>query len=227
MISAEQRAEIRRLFFAEHWKVGTIAAELGVHPDTVRRAIDVESFKWGKQRRSSNGVTGPYLDFIRETLKHYPRLRATRIYEMIRARGYTGSVVQLRRAVRKLRPRTREAFLELRTFPGEQGQVDWAHFGTVPVGRARRRLSCFVMVLSHSRAMYLEFFFSQSLEDFLRGHVRGFSFFEGVPRVLLYDNLRSVVLERRRDAIRFHPRLLELCGHYHFQARPCRPARGN
>ena len=39
MISDEQRAKIRRLFFAEHWKVGTIAAELGVHHDTVHRTF--------------------------------------------------------------------------------------------------------------------------------------------------------------------------------------------
>jgi hypothetical protein len=80
--------------------------------------------------------------------------------------------------------------------------------------------------LSYSRALYLEFFFDQTLENFLRGHVRAFQDL-GVPRNLLYDNLRSAVLERRGDAIHFHPRLLELCAHYHFAAHPCRPARGN
>ena len=48
-----------------------------------------------------------------------------------------------------------------------------------------------------------------------------------VPRTVIYDNLRSVVLERHGDAVHFHPRLLELCAHYHFAPRPCRPARGN
>jgi hypothetical protein len=71
------------------------------------------------------------------------------------------------------------------------------------------------------------FFFDQSQESFLRGHVRAFSYFAGVPRVVLYDNLRSAVLERRGELVRFHPRLIELCSHYHFQARPCAPARGN
>lgn len=220
------RAEVRRLFFAEHWKVGTIAAELGLHPDTVRRALDTESFNRSKPARATR--LDSYLEFIRATLQRYPRLRATRLYQMIQGRGYEGSVVQLRRLVRRLRPvPQREAFLKLRTFPGEQGQVDWAHFGTVRIGRAQRRLSGFVMTLSYSRALALEFFFDQSLENFLRGHVRAFAQLGGVPRTLLYDNLRSAVLARHGDAIQFHPRLLELCAHYHFEPRPCRPRRGN
>ena len=114
MITPEQHTEIRRLFFAEHWKEGTIAAEMGVHADTVRRAINIESFKRGKSGLRER-LTDPYLDFIQETLKDHPRLRATRIFEMIRGRGYKGSVVQLRRVVRNLRPQAREAFLELCT----------------------------------------------------------------------------------------------------------------
>src|SRR4030095_11302631 len=54
-----------------------------------------------------------------------------------------------------------------------------------------------------------------------------FEFFGGVPRVLLYDNLKSAVLERAGDAIRFHPTLLELAAHYHYLPRPVAPARGN
>jgi hypothetical protein len=87
-------------------------------------------------------LTDPYLPFIRQTLEQYPQLRATRIYQMLQERGYQGSVVQLRRAVATLRPHRPEAFLRLHTFPAEQAQVDWAHFGQIMVGRARRRLSC-------------------------------------------------------------------------------------
>ena len=105
--------------------------------------------------------------------------------------------------------------------------VDWAHFGHVDIGRARRALSCFVMTLSYSRALYLEFFFDQTMENFLRGHVHAFDCWGGQPRVLLYDNLKSVVLERRGNRIQFHPRLIELSGHYHFAPRPCQVRAGN
>jgi transposase len=225
MISLEIRAEIRRYFYAEHWKIGTIARELGVHPDAVRQAIEVERFHPAPALRAS--LVDPYLAFVRETLQQHPRLRATRLYHMIQARGYRGSVVQLRRAVARIRPPAREPFLRLQTFPGEQAQVDWAHFGQVAVGRARRKLSCFVMTLSWSRALYLEFFFDQSMENFLRGHVRALEAFTGSPRVILYDNLKSAVLERRGQEIHFHPRLMELCAHYHFVARACQVRAGN
>ena len=225
MITPETRAQIRRYFYAEHWKVGTIATELDIHPDTVRNAIESERFKSMQPLRAS--VVDPYIDFIRQTMEQHPQLCATRVYQMVHDRGYNGSVVQLRRAVSRLRPHRREPFLQLQTFPGEQGQVDWAHFGHVMVGRARRALSCFVITLSYSRALYLEFFFDQTMENFLRGHVHAFECWSGQPRVLLYDNLKSAVLERRGNQILFHPRLLELSGHYHFAPRPCQVRSGN
>jgi transposase len=225
MITPETRTEIRRYFYAEHWKIGTIADGLGLHPDTVRSAIEVERFHRVEQLRAS--ILDPYLQFVRQTLDQHPRLRATRIYQMIRDRGYRGSIEQLRRTVARLRPPTREAFLRLHAFPAEQGQADWAHFGSVLIGRARRHLSCFVLTLSWSRALYLEFFFDQSLENFLRGHVHAFQAWSGVPRVILYDNLRSVVIERRGDQIHFHPRILDLAAHYHCVPRPCQVRAGN
>jgi len=225
MISPETRAHIRRYFYAEHWKIGTIASELKIHPDTVRNAIESERFQSAQPLRAS--IVDPYLGFVRQTLEQHPRLCATRIFDMIRDRGYAGSVVQLRRSVARLRPRKHEPFLQLQTFPGEQAQADWAHFGQVTVGRAQRTLSCFVITLSYSRALYLEFFFDQTMENFLRGHVHAFEAWSGQPRVILYDNLKSVVLERRGEQIHFHPRLLELSGHYHFAARPCQVRAGN
>ena len=157
MVSAETRAQIRQCFFAEHWKIGTIAQAFRIHPDTVRHAIESDRFHRAQILRVCR--TDPYVPFIRQTLDQHPRLRATRIYHMIRDRGYQGSVTQLRRVVATLRPIQREPFLRLHTFPAEEAQADWAHFGEVRVGRARRRLSCFVITLSYSRALYLEFFF--------------------------------------------------------------------
>jgi transposase len=225
MITPEQIANIRRLFHAEHWKVGTIAAELGLHPDTVKRALRTDSFT--QARSLTARPSDPFLELIVLTLKQHPRLRATRLFEMLRDRGYQGSISQLRRVIRRLRPSSSEAFLRLSVLPSEEAQVDWASFGLVTVGRAQRRLSCFVLTLSYSRAFYFEFFFDQTLENFFQGHVNAFSDLGGVVRTCLYDNLKAVVLERHGEAVRFHPRLLELCGHYHFAARPCRPARGN
>lgn len=226
MIPAELVAKIRRLFFAEHWKVGTIAEQLSVHHDTVRRALALA--RCAGQPRVPSTLLDPYKDFVARVLEEYPKLTATRIHQMVKARGYPGSAIQVRRYVRTVRPASRaEAFLRRVTLPGEEAQVDWGIFGKLPVGKASRTLSCFVLVLSHSRAMYAHFALDMTLESFLRGHVRAFEALGGVPRAILYDNLKSVVLERQGDAIRFHPRLLELAGHYHFAPKPCAPYRGN
>jgi transposase len=227
MISREQHAQIRRLFFAEHWKVGTIATELGVHPETVERAIEVERFGTHVQAARPSGLD-PYKPLVLATLEKHPRLRSTRLHQMLIERGYGGSAKTVRRYVRTVRPpANREAYLALETMPGEQGQVDWAHFGKVVVDGALRALSCFVMVLSFCRAIFARFTLDQSMESFLRGHVEAFAHFGGAPRVLLYDNLKSVVLDRVGEHVRFHPRLLDLAGHYHFEPRPCAPYRGN
>jgi len=227
MIAEELRARIRRLYFAEHWKVGTIAAELGVHRDTVRHAIEHERFT-NLAYRASASMLDPYKDFVRATLEQYPRLVATRVLEMIAQRGYAGTVWPLRRFINDVRPGARqEAFFRLSTLPGEQGQVDWGSFGHIAIGNTMRLLSCFVMVLSWSRALFARFVLDQTLESFLRCHVAAFSTFGGAPRSLLYDNLKTAVLERVGDTIRFHPRLLELAGHYHFAPTPVAVARGN
>ena len=226
MITPEQHAEIRRLYYGEHWKVGTIAAALGVHHDTVRAAIaDTQAVRRGTCRATT---LDPYLPFVRDTLAQYPRLRATRLYEMVRGRGYPGSVVQLRRLVRVIRPQASPAiYRRLVTLAAEEAQVDWGAFGTIRIGHGTRPLSGFVMVLSYSRAICALFTLDQTLESFLRGHVDAFQRYGGVARTLVYDNLKSAVLERQGAAIRFHPRLLELAGHYHFAPRPCTPGRGN
>lgn len=78
-----------------------------------------------------------------------------------------------------------------------------------------------MITLSYSRALYLEFFFDQTMENFLRGHVHAFETWNGQPRSVLYDNLKSAVLERRGNQILFHSRLLELSAHYHFAPQFC------
>lgn len=226
MLAAETVAEIRRLYYAEHWRVGTIASQLAVHPDAVRRALHRETAVKASPSPRPRRID-PFLAWLSETLERYPRLRATVLHRMLQERGFTGSVVQLRRVVRQIRPNRREVFVRLNSLPGEAAQVDWADFGQVRLGRAERRLSAFVMTLCYSRALYVEFFFDQTLGNFLRGHVHAFEHFAGVTRQVATDNLRSVVLERRGEQIRFHPRYLELAGHYCFEPRPCHVRRGN
>lgn len=225
MIPLELEGKILRLYHAEKWKINTIATHIGVHHSTVRRVLAQEGMA---EKPLKASIADPYIPFIMETLKTYPKLTAKRLWEMIRERGYPGGVSHFRYIVSCLRPRPRrEAYLRLRTLPGEQAQVDWAHFGKIPVGNAQRPLMGFCMVLSWSRQIFLRFFLGSGMSSFLKGHVEAFTFYGGVPRVVLYDNLKSAVLERIGDAIRFHPTLLELAAHYRYEPRPVAIARGN
>ena len=115
--------------------------------------------------------------------------------------------------VRRLRPQaTTHVYRRVVTLAGEQAQVDWGTFGTVRIGHGTRAVSGFVMVLGYSRALFALFTLDQTLESFLRGHVAAFEALGGSARTLVYDNLRSAVLDRRGTAIQLHPRLLELAG---------------
>ena len=226
-ISETQRAQIMRYFHVEKWRVNTIARQLGVHHSTVDRVLTQAGLP--KAERSQHpSMLDPYLPFILDTLKQFPTLTASRLYGMVRERGYPGCEDHFRHRLALYRPRPQaEAYLRLKTLPGEQAQVDWGVFGQIRIGQAVRQLSAFVMVLSWSRQIFLRFYLDQQMANFLRGHEAAFQAWNGLPKVLLYDNLKSAVLERKGDAIRFHPTLLEFAGHYRYEPRPVAVYRGN
>lgn len=226
-VAKEREAEILRLHYAEKWPVGTIANQLGIHHNTVERVL-TQAGALDPARSSRPSIADPFMPFIMATLEKFPTLTASRIYAMVKERGYPGAGDHFRAIIARIRPRKpAEAYLRLRTLPGEQAQVDWGHFGKLAIGRAIRPLMAFVMVLSFSRMVFLRFYLDAKMPNFIRGHVDAFNFFQGVARVVLYDNLKSAVLERYGDAIRFHPKLIELAGLYRYEPRPVAPARGN
>ena len=226
-LTPETEAQILRYHHAERWPVGTIARQLLLHRDSVARVLAQAGLPAIKQIHRQSAID-PYLPFILETLSQFPRLRASRLYAMVKERGYPGRPDHFRHLIACHRPRPKsEAFLRLSTLPGEQMQVDWGHFGHLEIGRARRPLMAFVTVLSWSRQIFLRFYLGAHMENFLRGHVAAFDAWGGLPRVALYDNLKSAVLERQGTVIRFNPTLLALAGHYRFEPRPVAVARGN
>ena len=226
-INEELKAEILRLHHVEKWRRGTIAVQLRVHHSTVERVIAQDGQMPVARRRPRKVDT--FVEFLEEQLGRYPRLTATRLYGMVKERGYTGQQSQFRAIVSAMRittVRRTEPFQRLSTLPGEQAQVDWAHFGHLRIGNAERPLMAFVLVLSYSRAIYLRFFLSQNTSNFVYGHQFAFAHFGGVARVCLYDNLKSVVIERVGKAIRFNQRFMEFAAHYRYEPRPVGVARG-
>lgn len=223
-IPISKENEIRRLHDVEKWKRGTIATELGVHADVVNRVLDSGATRALVAPRPSKLI--PFEAFVAETLKCHPRLRATRLWDMLSIRGYEGGIGILRRHVRETRPLPRgEVYLRMDRLIGEQAQIDWAHVGTLAVPGGKRPLWVFVMMLAYSRAMWAELVFDMTVESLRRSLIRASRFFGGVTRQWLFDNPKTVVLERCGDAVRYHPGLLEVAGALRVQPRLCRPRR--
>lgn len=229
MIEKSVELEVLRLATVENWKPNTIAKQLGLHHSVVTRVLARAKASDSDDRTAvvRPRMIDDYLPFIQETLEKYPSLSGSRLFAMVQERGYKGRISQFRSVLTNIRPKRKEAFLRLTSLPGEEAQVDWGHFGKINFGDQSRQLMAFVMVLSHSRAIYLQFFPCAQLHCFLEGHINAFEWFGGVPRRCLYDNLKSVVIERTGSIIRFNEDFLEFSRSFLFEPRPVGIARGN
>ena len=111
--------------------------------------------------------------------------------------------------------------MRFETVPGEQGQMDWGHFGNW----GGKRLYVFALTLSWSRMQYVEFTHRQDVETLLNCMVHALTCFGGVPHTVLTDNMKTVVVDRVDGQPRFHPKLLDLASCYGFVPRVCHPYR--
>jgi transposase len=202
------------------------AQALGLHRQTVAAWAQRGQYRACVQPRRRSKLD-PFKKQIVGWLEAH-RYSATQIVQRLRECGYEAGTSIVRDFVRRVRPPTREAFLTLSFAPGEAAQVDWGEYGTIAVGSTRRRLSFFVMVLCHSRLMYVEFFVSQQMEQFLSAHLNALAAFGGCPRRMIIDNLRSGVLKRLvGEAPVFNPRYLDFARHCGFEITACNVGRGN
>jgi transposase len=215
MTPAEVRAEMRRLVLRLHWRIETVARRFGVHHSTVRRALEDSP---GPEHPVPGSVLDPFKPYVVQRLTEAPELTGVRMLAELRERGYQHGIACIRRYMAKVRtPRPAKVYLRVETEPGEQAQVDWGSFGHLRVGSAQRPLSCFAMVLSWSRALFIDFALDQRMETFLAMHRRALEQFGGVPQRILYDNLKSVVLHHIGSTVQFNPRFLAFAGHYLFE----------
>lgn len=220
-VSTFLEADIARLHYAEHFKVGTIAAQLGVHPDVVRRVLGLLPEPTG-ERKPRVLTLAPYVDFIQETLQKYPTLRSTRLYDMLCERNFKGSPRTVRHYVKSVRPKVaQKVYLRTHPLPAEQAQIDWGYVGKVRVSGGQRALWVFVMVLAYSRALWAELVYDLSIHSLRRSLIRAALHFGGCTRQWLFDNPKTVVLERHQAEARFQPLLLDLCGALRVQPRLC------
>ena len=225
MVGAEAAVEIRVLH--RHGKgVREIARALGLSRNTVRRYLRDEAAVRYKPRPHRATKLDPFKsDIIRRLAAAAPHgIPASVLLGELRERGYAGGSTMLKGFVASLRPAPMEApAVRFETAPGEQMQVDWA-----VIRRGADRLSVFVATLGWSRAAYVEFVTDERVETLIAAHENAFLAFGGVPREVLYDNMRTVVLERNgygRGCHRFHAGFLDFARHCGFRPRLCQPYR--
>ena len=225
MRSAMEWAQVRTLA-ADGVSQREIARRLGINARTVKRLVEADEPP--RYARSPAGsILDPLEPVIRKLLDEVPDLKAPRLTELLRDDfGYTGSVDLVRKRLAQMRPRPVERAAQRTGYrPGQVMQVDWAEMPTRPklCGR-ERRVYALICSLPFSGAATAHFSFDMTIESFLEGHVRAFEWLGGVPREMVYDNLRSAVARRDGDLVTWNPRFVQLRGHYAFHATACTPA---
>jgi transposase len=222
-MKVSQWAEIRRLHEVEGLSQRGIARRLGCDRTTVRKALAMTRAPDETRRTKRGSILDPYKKRIDAMVTEFPELSAVRIWEEIcrGPDGYRGSVITVRRYVRKIRPARGRVYQEVHYDPGQAMQVDWGHCGQIRIENTSRKVSVFVAVLCYSRMSYIEFTLSQRKAEFYRAIVHALEFFGGSPRRIIFDNLRAAVMNGSGRHACLHPEFLALCGHFYMEPIAC------
>jgi transposase len=205
--------------------ISEIARRTGRSRPTVRRLLHHGGPQARRHRDPPPSPLEPYQPFLLNRLRDGV-LSGPRLFREVRALGFGGGLRTLQRFLQPYRALLKEvATVRFETPPGRQAQVDWGHFGVIEVEGRRRRLFGFVFTLGYSRASYAEFTTSQRLPTLQRCLLNAFAYLGGVPEEILFDNMKTVVLNREGGAIHFNPGFLDFTGHHDFTPRLCRPYR--
>lgn len=224
MLVAEEAVEIRVLS-KQGKSIRDIARLLKVSRNTVRRYIRGEGLP-RYERKARPSKLDYYKQYIAERVRAAAPewIPATVLQRELRALGYTGGLSILKEHLATLKPVARpEPLIRFETEPGRQMQADFA-----TIGRGKDRLAVFIATLGWSRAAFVEFVTDERMETLLGCHERAFSYFGGVPREVLYDNMRTVVTERDRygpGLHRYNRTFLDFAHHHGFVPRLCQPYR--
>jgi transposase len=229
MISVADWAEIHRLRKVEKLSKRAIARRLGIHRDTVTRAL-ASPGPPSYQRASRGSILDPYKPKIHALLAAHPDLTGVRLFEILDDEGYGGKISTLRGFVRQVRPQYKPSpvYIRMEYRPGEYAQVDWGKMPDPVLWQGHWcQVNAFAMVLCYSRLLYVEFSLATKQPDFMRCHQNGLRFVGGVPKCCVYDNLSSVVKRRRGTDITLNETFQHFAGYHCFQIHPCWPGAPN
>ena len=203
-----------------------IAAEVGCAVNTVRSHLEADTrprYQRNKLRVTKLSAFEDYLR-ARQAAAHPAWIPGTVLQREIAVQGYVGGLSQLRAFLRSLKPALPiDPVVRFETAPGEQMQVDWVEFR-----KGKNPLYAFCATLGFSRMSFVEFVTDMKVETLIACHQHTFEAFGGVSQRVLYDNMKTVVLERDASGEgehRFHAGFLDYARHCGFVIKLCRPYR--
>ena len=201
-----------------------ISRIVGADRKTVQKYSGLDQYHPFFREKKPAGKLEPYKPHILSRLEKYP-LSAVRIFDEIKTQGYSGKMTILRDYMKSLRKESSyDAVMMFETAPGQQAQVDWGEFGKIDVDGELQKLHGFHMILGHSRMRYVEFTTSMNLRTLIRCHINAYHYFGGTPHENLYDNMKTVVLKRRKNAedSDFQPLFSNFMAYYGSAIKLCR-----
>jgi transposase len=208
--------DIKMLHLQGH-SIRKMANLTGLSRNTVRRVLR-EKAPQPFQSPERGSKLDPFKDYV-ATRFLASGLSAVRLFEEIKTQGYSGSVITLRRFIRTLKADAqakKKATVRFETAAGQQAQVDWAYCGQFKNQEGRMvKVYAFVMILGFSRMIYSSFTTSMDLPSLIRCHKQAFEFFGGLPKEVLYDNMKQV----RLSLDKWNPLFLDFANHYGFVPR--------
>ncbi len=198
----------------------------GLDRKTVRKYLDNPETPVYGPRQPRRGKLDPYRELIDERLEAGV-WNAVVLLRELRESGYPGGYTILKDYVAEKRRSSTEACVRrFETPPGHQAQVDWGHLGYIDESGERSKIWSFVLTLGNSRGMFADIATDQKLETLLLMHEEAFRQLGGVPREILYDWMKTVVLGTDdRGEIRWHPVFADFARYWGFTPRLCRPYR--
>jgi transposase len=200
-----------------------IAEKLGIHRNTVKRYITDKGPPTYRKNKRRDSILAPYHQVIRDWLDQ-DDFTATWIFDKLKGLGYGGGYDTVRSFVKKVKAhKARQAFIRFETEPGRQAQMDWADFKIIGPGDQQRLVYLFTLILGYSRALFAWFVERRTLETFMDGHIKAFGYLGGIPKEILYDNMKHVVIGRKGRQVSFNHEFVHFAAHYGFTPIACMP----
>lgn len=224
MINLETKVEVK-ILLKQGLSIRKIAQELNLSRNTVRKALR-ESLTPPTARKERSSKLDPYKDYLQQRIKkadpHF--LPATILLREVQEQGYSGGISILKEYLQAFREQLKpqDPLVRFETPPGHQMQVDWTIF------QKNSYLGAFVAILGYSRRAYVEFVANEEEQTLLQCHERAFEYFGGVPKESLYDNMKTVVIQRDKHGQGkhgFQNTFYDFAKHFGFMPRLCRPYR--